>query len=399
MKKYLQYFKLNWWILFLTLFSLLSLVSEIISGRWSMFDFEVYYRTAQRIINSDEIYRIASDKYYVYKYAPSVGVFFIPFTILPLWLAKIIYWGGITFLLGFVSKKLYVEICNERIEKIEFNQFAIFFALLTILIHVHSELTIGQVNILLLTLYVFLIFTIQKNKQIQSALLLAVSIIIKPFGLIFLPYLIIKKKYKTLLYFCGIILLLIALPLLFYPSFDTFVNLNKAWINELGIELANKQELLASANHTIFSVLARHTPVSYVLTSSISQKIYQILIVVVIGWLFFKLEKGKQSLILEMSVLIILIPLFSATSKNAFIFAMPLALYLISHFKDNSTVVKILTILGCIFIGGNLYEIYGHDISALLNDISIYTLGSILLLTATYIHTKKHQPTGAVLKN
>lgn len=391
MNKYLLTLRTNWWIVFLAIFSLLSLTFEIFSGRWSMLDFEVYYRTAQRMFAGDEIYRIASDDYYIYKYAPTASILFMPLTILPLWSAKIIYWGGLTFLLGFILQKLYEQINNENINKTRLNKNAIIFALLTILIHVHSELTLGQVNILLLAFYVFIIFAIKKNKQILAAFLLAISIFIKPFGLIFLPYLFLKKKYRLLLYIAGFMLLLFVLPLLFYPSFDSFIALNHAWINELSIELGNKQELLSKANHTIFSVLARFTPIGFVLTSSISQKIYQILVLVAIGWLVFRLVRSKQSIILEMSILIILIPLFAATSKNAFVFAMPLALYMIIHFNENSKLVKILTVFGCAFIGGNLYEIYGPDISMFLTEISIYSLGGISLLTAAFIYSKKQK--------
>lgn len=388
MNKYLLALKINWWIAFLVIFSLLSLTAEFFSGRFSMFDFEVYYRTAQRILGGDEIYRVISDDHYVFKYSPTSGIFFIPFLILPLWFSKIIYWFGLTFLLGFVLQKLHDQFNNEQLNKTLLNKNAIFFALLTVLIHLHSELTIGQVNILLLAMYVFLIFTIEQNKQLLAALLLAISIFIKPFGLIFLPYLILKKKYTLLLYFSGIMLVLFALPLLFYPSFDSFIALYKAWINELSIELGNKQELLAKANHTIFSVFARFTPIRYILTSIVLQKIYQIIVITVIGWLFYRLQRRNQSIFLEMSILIILIPLIAATSKNAFIFAMPLALYMISHFKENSKIVKILTVFGCAFIGGNIYEIYGPDISMFLTEISIYALGSISLLTAASIFSK-----------
>ena len=72
---------------------------------------------------------------------------------------------------------------------------------------------------------------------------------------------------------------------------------------------------------------------------------------------------------------------------------MPLALYMIIHFKENSKLVKILTVLGCMFIGGNLYEIYGPDISMFLTEISIYSFGSISLLAAASIYSKTSTPT------
>ena len=54
--------------------------------------------------------------------------------------------------------------------------------------------------------------------------------------------------------------------------------------------------------------------------------------------------------------------------------------------------INIFTFLwACAFIGGNLYEIYGPDISMFLTEISIYSLGGISLLTAAFIYSKKQK--------
>lgn len=390
MKNFLDLIKTNWWILVVIAFSLVKLIFEATFDKTNMIDLEVYYYTAKRLISSSELYGIALDQegHYIYKYSPSAVFFFIPLTILPLQIAKISYWISLTFFMIISLSGLQKQAQIESSDKNKLFKNATFFALLSVLIHFDSELSLGQVNLVLLTLYVFIIYTYHKNMKVLPALLLAISIFLKPFGLIFLPYFLLKKKYKVLLYFTIFTVVIFLLPLLFYPSFESFIGLYKSWINELSIELGNKQDLFAKANHTVFSVFARYTPLKFILKGEIAQKFYQIIVLILIGILFFKLERTKPSVLAEMAVLIILIPLIAFTSKNAFIFAMPLAFYLLSYIKFQTKLVKTLIIAGCCLIGGNLYEVYGPKISMLYTETSMYAIGSIFLLIAMFLSRK-----------
>lgn len=390
MKKNITYLKTNWWIIFLVVFSLVSLLAETASGRWNMIDLEVYVRTAQRMVSGEELYRIASDGHYVYKYAPTAAFLFIPLTLMPFWLAKFIFWAGLTFLLGITLKTIKVQSEPFFSSELPVNKLAVFLSILTILIHLHSELHLGQVNLPLLVIYCFAMFSFVANRQVLFSFLIAISIFIKPFGLIFIPYLILKKRYKTVAYFFGFVAVLFLLPLIFYPSIDQFMVLNKAWLNELSIELGYKQDLFADKNHTIFSVLARYTPLKFLLGGNVLlQKAFQLIVLGGIGFSFYKYERKRSSVLVEMSILMALIPLLAFTSKNAFLFSMPLAFYMIAQFKAQDKVSKVLTVLGCFFIGGNLYEVYGATISMFLTEVSIYAFGSIILLIVCYMSRNK----------
>ena len=66
--------KENLWILFIFFFSIISLIMNIVNGRFEMVDFEVYYRAAERILSGSELYGIKEDGDYVFKYAPNAGI-------------------------------------------------------------------------------------------------------------------------------------------------------------------------------------------------------------------------------------------------------------------------------------------------------------------------------------
>ena len=58
---------------------LLFMFAEIINHRFWLSDFEVYYKAADRILHSQNLYGISADGHYVFKYSPTSAIYFIPF--------------------------------------------------------------------------------------------------------------------------------------------------------------------------------------------------------------------------------------------------------------------------------------------------------------------------------
>ena len=119
---------------------------------------------------------------------------------------------------------------------------------------------------------------------------ISLSVFIKPFGLIFLGLLFLilfftsqKQAWKAVMSFVLSSFILFLLPFIFYPKISIFQELNIAWINELSIEMGTKQNLLASRNHTIFSVLYRYTPMRYISLEETGKKAYQFVVLLLMG--------------------------------------------------------------------------------------------------------------------
>jgi hypothetical protein len=354
-----------------------------------MIDFEVYYQAANRILAASELYGIESDGHYLFHYSPNAGVFFIPFTWLKLNHAKYIYWLFISLIFYYGTKlfsSLVYKISNHSIS--EKNQdWIIICSLLAVLAHVHLELHLGQVNLLLLVMYMTLIHSLYNDRRIFFSIVLSMSIFIKPFGLIFIPYLIVKRKYKEMLLSIFFLILLSFLPILFYHTFESYLELYTSWYRELNAELNAKQNILSPNNHTIFSVIARFTPLKYILINDTSRVIYQLTLLLSIGLLllrFIKYNVSKSDMLSEMVILIGLIPLLAFTNDNAFLFVLPMIIYLAfnSHFMGLKG--KSLFVLACLLIGANIYELVGKEIMLYLSSISIYSFGAIILIGLTF---------------
>jgi hypothetical protein len=366
------------------IFSVIFLLLEIYNGRFWQSDFSVYYKAAQRLFDGNNLYQYAEDGHYVFKYSPVSAVFFIPFLIFSLSTAKVIYWF---FLTGFIAGGFYISIYLASKEGLLKNPARmnniILLGLLILVVHFQRELHLGQVNQILLVMYLIAAYFYGKEKVIFSSLLIAASIFIKPFGLIFIPYLIVKGKYKDTVYLIIFGALFFLLPLLFY-SFDEFINQNMLWINELAVELGNKQNLVQSANHTIFSIFVRHTPLGMLSFTPYLVKIYQITILGIIGILtlvfIYKGKNIKSNYVSEFALLISFIPLLSFTSQNAFGFAGLLVFILLINFRTFSIAEKVITIIGFIFLGGNYNDIWGSGLSSFFNDISLVSIGTLLLI-------------------
>ena len=368
----------------LLIFSIVFLLLEIYNNRFWQSDFSVYYRAAQRVLEGNNLYQFVEDGHYVFKYSPVSAIFFIPITIFSLGAAKIIYWffltgviiGGFYFCVDLASGG---DVFNNtrRLNNI------ILLGALILVVHFQRELHLGQVNQILLVLYLLAAYLFEKDKALLFSVVLAVSIFFKPFGLIFIPYLIVKGKYKETLYYVLITIALFFLPLFFY-SIDEFISQNALWINELVVELGNKQNILQSANHTVFSVIVRFTPLCLISFTPAIVKVYQLSVLVIIGLLVLLfINKGRKiesNTIADFALLISLIPLLSFTSQNAFGFAGLLVFLLLINFKGFSFTEKVTTIIGFVFLGGNYNDIWGSSLSAFFNDISLVSLGTLLLI-------------------
>lgn len=382
------------WVIFLVLLSLGSLTAELVNRRFQMPDLEVYQKAALRLMNGEELYRSAEEdpyEHYVFKYSPPAALLFIPVAAAGFQTSRILYWTLLTFLLGsvlFNVKHLFAGTrgMNRHIS------LSLTLAMLSVGTHFFRELHLGQVNLLLLGMYLFALRLMLDQKHIPAGLLLSASLFIKPFALIFLPLLLLTGRFREILWIFVFSIVLFFTPLLFYRDLQTFFGLYASWVNELLLELGSKQELMADGNLTIFSVVYRYTPLSQLIPQGLPVMLYQLVLLFLTGLLILwhlYLRKSKDGFSRMYLVLTAMIPLLAYTSYNAFIFVLPLLTFLMLKFREMNHVSKGLFIAGCLMTGGNIYDLVGKEFFDQLWSISIYTWGAIALLTVVFINWKK----------
>jgi hypothetical protein len=382
--------------LVLAIICLVFMVAEIYNSRFWLSDLEVYYKAAYRIVRGQNLYQIVEDGHYIFKYSPTSGILFIPFLVMPFAAAKYVYWVLLTSLIvmGFYLCIILIKPSLYSRGKVHSVNRIVLIVTVVLALHFLRELHLGQVNYLLLFLYLTAIYYYNKGKTLVFSVILALTVFIKPFGLIFIPYLLYKLRFRELIVFTGSAIILFLLPLLFYGSFDFTLQQYQLWINELTIELSHKQGLLDPANHSIFSVLARYSPVQFLSLNAVTTYIYQLMVLMVIGLTFIwftriHIKKASANQLryfsmIEFALLIAYIPLLAFTSENAFIFTLPLVFVVILHFNYLKTYEKVLAVMGFLFIGGNFGELWGPIITQKIDDLSLISIGTLILIGLTY---------------
>lgn len=377
------------WMLFLVLLSYGSLAGEFINHRFEMADLEVYYKTAWRMIDGEGIYRdVESDPYehYVYKYSPPGAILFMPLSLAGFTAARHIYWALLTFVFGSVLLNM-KYVFNRPLLRKGHVTVSLILATLVVGTHFFRELHLGQVNLLLLGIYIYALVLYLSGKHAGFGALLAISIFIKPFGLIFLPLLLVMRRYREVLWFVGCSTVLFFLPLVFYHDLSTFKGLYISWFSELTIELGNKQSLLEAGNHTIFAVLARYSPLRWINMGETGKIIFQLSLLAAIAflilWFLFRkrIPGGEARIFIALTAMI---PLLAFTSYNAFIFTLPLVVFLMMNFRGMKLLWKIIFTISCLLIGANIYDLVGRELFDLLWGVSVYAWGTIGLLLVMF---------------
>jgi len=364
---------------------MIYMLLEIKNNRFWLNDFQVYHEAAGRIIHSENLYQGEIDGFYKYKYSPTAALFFMAFGIIPLVLAKMLYWVFLSFIIciGFYLAFSLVEPGFRDESPAHINNLILISALI-LGVNLERELHLGQVNHLLLVSYLVILSLLRNNKTIIASLIWAAGIFLKPFGFILLPYFLIKRRFKLTGYFLIFLILFAVLPAIFV-GLDNLPGQYSNWFGELSIELSQKQDLLQKGNHTIFSVLARYTPVRFLDMTPLFTKLLQstvlILMAVIMIFLIGRRRNFGNCMILESSFLIALIPLLSFTSYNAFGFLELAVILILFNIGKLSKPQRVLAITGLILIGINIHDIVGHELWVLINDLSLVTVGAILLLT------------------
>lgn len=230
-------FRTNPYLSVYLIFILLTgyMIIHIFNGRFSLYDFEVYYRAAERIALGQNLYQIPDDGHYIFKYSPVSALFFIPLKWFPLATAKIIYWMISSLAFCYVLVLFYrIGSLGNTVIRAGRKNLLYMISFICLGAFFELELHLGQVNIFILLLLVLSAFFSLKNRPLLSGLLLSLSLFLKPFGLILLVYYLYRMKFREVLYFLLFTVILFFLPLVFYGSLQVpdqdLLNCRSIWL-------------------------------------------------------------------------------------------------------------------------------------------------------------------------
>jgi len=357
-------------IIFLSLF--------LLKIREHMIDFEVNYKAGKRLRAGESLYQV-EDGHFMFKYLPSSALLYLPLSFLPLNAAKA-FWYFLVVLclcsLVYVSNKILHLREKESVYLFIFPPLILgkFFL---------RELHLGQINALVTVILLFMIwFLIPEKKALPShretyaGLLWGLATALKPYALIFLPYFLLKKKWKTVLSGLGFLFLTLLVPSVFY-GFRGNMNLLKEWISTLSrstLALLNSQD-----NISIIALFMKWTDNQNIslLLSGLVISLFAILVltVILIG------RKIDRASVLECSILLILIPLISPLGWDYTLLMSVLGVtIIILNFSGYSKLWRGVLVLNFFIITFSLYDVMGRDLYAMFMSWSVITINFMILI-------------------
>jgi alpha-1,2-mannosyltransferase len=372
-------------ILVLAAIVLLSLVF-LFRVKDEMADFEVNYKAGQRIRSSETLYRTA-DGHWQFKYLPFSALLYLPLTFLPLALAKACWFGLI------VAASVSIIVISSKL--IDY-KYGTFFSpvLVTVLVmgrYFFREIQLGQINAMITFLLVVTIWLLAGSSRpsagAASGAFVGLATALKPYAVVFFPYLAVRKKWPSLATGLAVFILAAFAPALFFGWQGNLAVLGE-WKSSLA---ASTPSLLSTQdNVSLLAFLMKRTQ-----DQSLSLTIYGIILAALGGLVLFLLHRGSRisrSGVLDGFLLLALIPLISPLGWDyTFLSAAPALMLICRHYDKYRPFWRGFLILNFLVISLSLYDLMGRKLYAAFMFSSFITLTFLALVGyLAYLRIKGH---------
>jgi hypothetical protein len=156
-----------------------------------MADFEVYRVAGARVIAGETLFQ-AGDGHWQFKYLPAFAFVVTPLALVPPAAARAVWFGLSVLLLALLLNRSLVLLPDRRRGTAWLVGLTIA-ALAKFYLH---EINLGQSNLLLATLVVTAVWAWRDHREGTAGALLAAAAMVKPYAVIFLPYLASRRRWK-----------------------------------------------------------------------------------------------------------------------------------------------------------------------------------------------------------
>jgi len=251
------------WVLILIVFiafsgSLANYISRVPQRHYC--DFRVYYKAGQDLIKGKNIYIRDREDVTPYKYSPFFALVFVPLSLFPIKISAAVFFS-INFVLTILFFKLSFNLLqnsgigtpvSQRDRSLIYG-LTLLFTFRYICLVWYS----GQVNILMCVLVLLALRSLSKDKTAFSGAFFASSILIKYTPAIFLPYLLVQKKFKAVFWTIFFIGLFLLLPMV-VVGLHRDISYLFSWIPSIIATSLDKFSYIDFKNQSIFSMLIRY---------------------------------------------------------------------------------------------------------------------------------------------
>jgi hypothetical protein len=349
------------------------LAASLLNVSDRMADFEVYWRGASRAAAADPLYR-ADDEHYRFKYLPAFAILTIPLSAMPLPTAKVAWFTGsaalVVLLLWF----------NLRLLPEQRRPTALL-ALVAVLVlgkFFGHELILGQVNLLFGVLAAAAILAMRSGNEAVAGALLALTIAIKPYGVLFLPWLVARQRKASIVAASITVAVVGLLPLMIYGPGET-IALHRAWWST--VTETTRPNLLNPDNVSFASMWVKWLGAGTLATSlAIGTAVTAIGAVIVV---FLRRRGIGFPEAVEGSLLLMLVPLLSPQGWDYVLLLAASAVILLTNYLNRlAAAMRAATIVAAVIMGLSLFDLLGRQMYAAFMKTAAISVCACVLIAA-----------------
>ena len=346
-----------------------------------MADFEVYWRGASRAAAAEPLYR-ADDEHYRFKYLPAFAVLTIPLSVMPLPAAKIVWFTacvGLLVLLISTSLRLLPERRRSA-------ALLVLLAALALGKFFGHELILGQVNILFGVLAAMAFLAMKGRNQLLAGVLIGLTIAIKPYGVLFLPWLAARRKMASVVGAVVTAGAIALLPVAIYGWSET-IALHQAWWNT--VSETTPSNLVNPDNVSFASMwvkwLGAGTPATVLAVATALAALGAAVLV------FVRRAGLAFPEALEGSLLLMLVPLLSPQGWDYVLLLAAPAVLLLADYGDRlPTGIRAAAIAAALTMGLSLFDVMGRNAyTAFMKTAAISVCACVLIAAVCSLRLRK----------
>jgi glycosyl transferase family 87 len=355
----------------LALVSLVAVFTTRVSRK--MPDFEVYRMAGARALAAEPLYR-ADDGHFQFKYLPAFAIFAAPLAKVPLPAAKGA-WFAVSSVLMLVLLGLSLRAMPEIHRPPAVLVVITFLAMAKFYAH---ELVLGQVNLLFAVLVVLAIVWMRSGMEAAAGLLFALAVIVKPYAVIFVPWLATRRNRTALVAMAGGLLVLLLLPVARY-GWDGNLRLLGDWWHTVTVttvpNLTNPDNVSLRAMFTRWLGVGSPAPI---LAGAVGAILLGLTGIVIAG-------RGNLPApdTLEASLLLVLIPLLSPQGWDyVFLIGTPAVMLLVNYLRSLPRDLRVATVAAIAVVALSIFDLMGRTAYAFFMGLSLITVCVVIEIAA-----------------
>jgi len=333
-----------------------------------MLDFEVYRVAGGRAAAAEPLYRV-EDGHWQFKYLPAFALAIAPLAQLPPIAAR-----GAWF---FLSVGLLVLLVNRSLALMPGRRKTAAFLVWLIVLAMGKfyvrEVGLGQSNLLLAVLVLAAVSCWRSRREVAAGALLAAATIVKPYAILFLPYLVARRKWRGVASFTAVMLAALILPAARYGWSGNLGQLQGWWSV---VTMSTAPNLAGQDNVSIAGMYAAWTGVGP--AAGWLSAVTGLALVLACAWAILRGSRLAEPDYLDAALLLFVIPLLSPQGWDyVLLVSTPAVMLLVDRNEEFRPLVRGLLAVSLALAGLTFWDVLGREPYRALMMSRAITVGAL----------------------